>query len=230
MPSNSGQNLPSLFRKNKIVELAELFKVLKTSSRMTVFRRLSVIGYRVSCSHTGKFYTLESTPQYDQNGLWRHLGVLFSRDGTLRKTIIRLVSESVAGLFHRELEIILHLRVYNTLVDLCEDKLLAREQVTGEYLYLGPVQSRAKEQLACRLRMGTIACHEQGIKEHPLSLVIEVLLEVLHGAGCSVDVDVIVQRMSARKIMITTAEVDGILREYGVVKKKAQSLSKPSRS
>src|ERR1700756_3478020 len=102
--SDDVQALNRLFQRKRILNLKELFAALKTCSRTTVFRRLSSVGYQASCSHAGRYYTLSTIPEYDSNGLWRHNDVLFSRDGTLKATVRRLVAESVAGLFHRELE------------------------------------------------------------------------------------------------------------------------------
>ncbi len=53
----------SLVESQKIVTLAELKKALGTSATMTVFRKLTDLGYRTSYSHRGKFYTLEDIPR-----------------------------------------------------------------------------------------------------------------------------------------------------------------------
>src|SRR6266496_2315264 len=114
------QALSRLFQRRKIA-------ALDTRSRMTVFRRLSPMGYVSSYSHAGRYYTLRDIPVFDPDGLWQHAGVLFSRDGTLKKTVVRLVEEADAGQFHRELHVRLRLRVHNTLADLIAQQRLGRE-------------------------------------------------------------------------------------------------------
>jgi len=223
-----GQVLVRLFRKRKIVELNELLAVLKVGSARTVFRRLSAVGYLVSCSHAGRFYTLKTIPEYDQSGLWRHAEVLFSRDGTLKKTVRRLVEESDAGRFNRELEGSLQLRVQNTLADLIDCRLLGRELLAGDYLYVSADQRRAKRQIEERARLA----HEvaRTSKVYAPMLVIEVLLEVIHSAKGHAGVDTVAERLKNRGVTVTAADVGEILRQHGVVKKTARSRSTRSRS
>ena len=52
-PEESRRALQSLFGKKRIVTLEVLLKVLRTRSRMSVFRRLSMLGYITSYSHAG---------------------------------------------------------------------------------------------------------------------------------------------------------------------------------
>jgi hypothetical protein len=217
--------LVGLFRRKKIVELKDLFTTLKTSSRMTVFRRLSILGYLVSCSHTGRFYTLKTIPQYDANGLWRYADVLFSRDGTLKEAVRRLVEESDNGRFHRELEGRLQLRVHNTLADLIDRRLLGRELLGGDYLYVSADERRAKLQIGER---GRHVDDERKSKIYPPTIVIEVLLEVIHSAKAYAGVDIVAERLEARGVAVQ--DVDEILLQHGVVKKTARSRSTRSRS
>ena len=79
-PAQSRQALTRLFQRQSVADLATLSAALKTSSRTSVFRRLSVLGYLSSYSHAGRFYTLRHIPQFDRDGVWQHQGVCFSRD------------------------------------------------------------------------------------------------------------------------------------------------------
>ncbi|MBI4424707.1 MAG: hypothetical protein HY554_13320, partial [Elusimicrobia bacterium] len=100
-----------IFRRRQIADLATLKDALGTPSRTTVFRVLSSAGYLTSCSHAGRYYTLRRIPQFDEAGLWAHGEALFSKDGTLRATIVRIVGEAPAGKTHDELQAQLRLRV-----------------------------------------------------------------------------------------------------------------------
>jgi hypothetical protein len=77
--------------------LPQLKKALGTSATMTVFRKLKALGYRTSYSHRGKFYTLDSLPQFDSQGLWSHGGGWFSRHGNLLQTAAHWVKQAQAG-------------------------------------------------------------------------------------------------------------------------------------
>jgi len=75
-PEPSRQALTRLFQRQSVADLATLSSALKTSSRMSVFRRLSARDYLSSYSHAGRYYTLRDIPPFDQDGLWRiFLGV-----------------------------------------------------------------------------------------------------------------------------------------------------------
>src|SRR5574341_301129 len=101
-PERSRQTLTRLFQRQSIADLATLSAALRTSSRMSVFRRLSVLGYLSSYSHAGRYYTLRDIPQFDPHGLWQYQGVGFSRHGSLKTTVERLVEQSEAGRTHPE--------------------------------------------------------------------------------------------------------------------------------
>ncbi len=79
--------LRKLFREKLVVNMNCLFEVLETKSRMSVFRRLVELGYYSSCSHSGRYYTWKELPTFDENGLWSYRGILFSKEGTLRRTL-----------------------------------------------------------------------------------------------------------------------------------------------
>jgi hypothetical protein len=214
--------------------LKDLRAVLKTRSRMTVFRRLSTVGYRSSYNHAGRYYTLTDVPEFDEDGLWQHAGVGFSRDGTLKETVVHLVEKAEAGLFHRELQVRLQVRVHNTLADLVEARRIGRERLLGaqgEYLYVGADGARATVQVAHR----RLKIEEAAEKSQPAaaeiapSLVIEVLIEVIHGSVVRLDARQVAGHLAARAIVVTEEQVGDIFRRYGVVKKTAPSPSRRSR-
>jgi hypothetical protein len=84
---------------------------------MSVLRRLSALGHLSSYSHAGRYCTLRDIPQFEGDGLWQHQGVGFSRDGSLKTTVERLVEQSDAGRTHPELHPRRQVRVHNTLLD-----------------------------------------------------------------------------------------------------------------
>ena len=222
------QALARLFQRHKIAELDQLFTALRTRSRMTVFRRLSRMGYVTSYSHAGRYYTLREVPDFDPDGLWQHAGVLFSRDGTLKKTLVRLVEQSDAGRLHRELQRRVRLRVHNTLAELVAQRRLGREPIEGEYLYLSATRARAAAQLAHRAQLGREPAGPTDVELEP-AVVIEVLVEVIHGAVVRLDAHEIAARLAARGRAVTVAQVEAVFQRHGVVKKTAPSRSPRSR-
>lgn len=127
--------LKSFLDQAKIATMEELKKILGTEVAVTVFRKLKELGYLSSYSHRGKYYTLERIPRFNENGLWSHRSVWFSKRGNLLDTIVGLVNASLAGYLASELEDSLHVVVNQPVLVLLERKLIAREKVSGLYLY-----------------------------------------------------------------------------------------------
>ena len=215
---DSVQALTALFRRHPIADLDTLLTTLETQSRMSVFRRLSVIGYLTSCTHAGRFYTLRSIPKFDLEDLWCYEGICFSRHGTLKATVIHLVEQSDSGRTQHELQVRLRIRVHNTLLDLVRQKRIGRELWGGQYLYVSGDRERASTQLALRRSNGTAL-------EVATSAVIDVLLDLVRSAGMQVDAMSVSERLGARGVVVTPEQVEEILSRHGV-KKTALSRSK----
>ena len=222
--ADSSQALTALFSNRPVTELDTLFKTLRTRSRMSVFRRLSAIGYLTSYTHAGRFYTLRSLPAFDAEGLWCHHGSCFSRYGSLKSTVLHLVERSDAGRTQHELQVRLRVRVHNTLLDLVRQERIGREPWAGQYLYVHSDRERAAGQAALRRSQAARAVSS----EVAASAVIDVLLELVRSAGIDVGAQSVAERLGARGVRVTPEQVEEIFSRHGV-KKTARSHSKPSR-
>ncbi|MFZ3045266.1 MAG: hypothetical protein WA151_05080 [Desulfatirhabdiaceae bacterium] len=158
---SKNKKLVDAFILEKVLTIDVIKKILETSSRMTIFRRLKEEGYYSSYSHCGKYYTLCSIPQFDRNWLWNYAGVHFSRYGSLMETIPVFVKKSEAGCFASDLEKLLHVFVHNALGKLCLSGQLIRKQIGEQYLYLSPVL--AESQIIAREKSLT---HEIAQSDH----------------------------------------------------------------
>jgi hypothetical protein len=221
--SDSIEALTALFRNRPVADLATLFEALQTKSRMSVFRRLSAIGYLTSYTHAGRFYTLRGLPAFDRDGLWCHQGVCFSRQGSLKATIPYVVDNADAGRTQHELQVRLRVRVHNTLLDLVREKRIGRETWAAQYLYVSADAARAAAQLSLRQAQPEMASETAAAVT--TSAVIDVLLDLVRSAGVQVDVERIAERLNARGIAVTPEQVEDIFRRHGV-KKTARSRSK----
>jgi len=218
--------LERLFAQHPVADLTLLGRTLGTHSRMSVFRRLSALGYLSSYSHTGRYYTLASIPQFDVDGLWRWQQVGFSRDGTLKATVRRLVETSDSGHTQRELQRRLGVRVHNLLLDLVESRQLRRESIDeGEYVYVAAGRRRATTQMERRRAMAS-----ETVGAPPsASLEVEVLLEVIHGVRRpELDAAKVVAALGARGIRASVAEVAAVFDRHGL-KKTPRSRSPRSK-
>jgi hypothetical protein len=220
------KQIGTLFRKTPVLEMRVIERALGGRSRRSLYRDLDSLGYLSSYTHAGRYYTLASLPEFDADGLWRYQGIGFSRDGTLKETVVRLVENSDAGQFHRELQRRLQVRVHNTLADVVAHHRLGRERFEGEYLYLSAETARAAAQLACRTHPAREPAGRQG--ELAPSLVVDVLVEIIHGRT-HLGARELALRLVARGVTVTTAQVEEVFRCYDVGKKTAPSRSPHSR-
>ncbi len=149
--------LHSYLEKEKIASLEQLKQALRTTGTMTVFRKLSSLGYLSSYSHRGKFYTLKDIPQFDEQGLWSWHSVWFSKYGNLIETAREFVEGSEGGYTVQELEGLLHVECKAALLRLIERKLLERELIDGLYVYWSRVADKQRAQRLQRSQDQVIA-------------------------------------------------------------------------
>lgn len=142
--------LLDLFERLRAVTMPEMKAALGTGVDVTVFRKLATLDYQTSYSHRGAFYTLQSIPRFDAQGLWCGRGAWFSRQGTLLDTAATLVDGAPAGYLVDELEALLHVPVKDPLRQLVQADRLHRQEFQGLYLYLAKERTRRQEQLAAR--------------------------------------------------------------------------------
>ena len=214
--SKAQRALSRLFNRQAVADLPSIENVLGTTSRASVFRILSVIGYRTSYSHAGRYYTLEDVPRFDEDGLWAYGEVLFSKHRTLRATIVHFVDVAPAGQTHAELQARLRLRVHDTLHDLVAEKLIGRAALEELYVYVSARRVKARKQASARRRL-----LEQPPKHATLpnrSVVIDVLLAFIHHQRADpVALASILERDGTR---VSPPEIHAVFEKYGLGKKK----------
>ena len=223
-PEESSQALARLFQVRRVADLKALCGALKTGSRMSAFRRLNTLGYFSSYSHAGRFYTLKDIPAFDDDGLWQHQGVCFSRLGSLKATVRAWIPASVAGYTHQELHARLHVRVHNTLLDLFRQKAIGREVVERELVYVSIENARAQLQLAARRGRQDVPVAATAVSRSQVA--IEVLVEVIHAASVKLSPAQVAARLTARGVGVTVDDVAAVYSQYELGKKTLVSRSR----
>jgi len=225
-PEASRKVLLKMFRKKYIANLDELFRVLDTHSRMSVFRRLKPLGYLSSFTDAGCYYTLHDIPKFDPLGLWFYQGVGFSRAGTLKSTVIDIVNLSEAGKTPTELLNLLRLKVanslHNTLHGLTKGKQLNRHRLQGLALYTSIDAEVAGKQITARREI--IKSGLQLPAAISMEVTIAVLVEALRAGKILVPAVTVAARLKAQGMPISVAEVQQIFCQYGLqAEKKTQA-------
>ena len=205
------EELSQLLATGGVVDMGTIRKALGGVSAMTAFRYLRDVPYRRSYNHNGRYYSTHDPARYDRRGLWTCDDVHFSKDGSLRDTVLRLVQEATAGTTHQELQARLKVRVQNALLDLYRKRHVERERLTDVYLYLHIDPSVRDEQLRQRREQIEARGRECEI-EVSHELVIEVLLVLIRHPGSTVG-DV-VRHLRGHSPPIKSPEVSAVFDRY----------------
>jgi hypothetical protein len=149
-PAFLSDALRQRLQRHKLATLAELKQALGTDVAVTVFRKLKELDYLTSYSHRGRYYTLRDIARFDTEGLWSHDSVWFSRHGTLLATAQHFVNHAAQGYFAEELASALHVEVHDALRQLVLRRQIARQGLSGLYLYTAADPSTRQRQLYSR--------------------------------------------------------------------------------
>ena len=222
----SAQTLLDLFTSETVVDLPRIQVALGGASSMTAFRYLREVPYRRSYNHNGRYYCLYEPARYDRLGLWSMGGVHFSVDGSLAKTVRRLVDEMEAGATQRELQERVRVRVHNTLLTLLRRGEVERERLAQLYVYLHRDADLRAGQIRCRgalLSAGRTVRIETGVADE---IVIQVLLTLLHHSGAKAAQ--VVRYLRGHSPPISLLQVDAVFARYdleSIGKKGGSSIS-----
>lgn len=148
-------SLVRLLRRRKIATMDEMKAALGTRVDRTVFRKLSELPYLSSYSHRGGFYTLDALAQFDERSLWTCRGAHFSRFGSLIDTVEQFVARSDRGFLASELAAELQAQTKEPLLRLVSLGRLARERISGQYVYCASDSTKRRDQLRQRRARGT---------------------------------------------------------------------------
>ncbi len=227
MTSSQGESrIVSLLRELIVATVDILCNKLSTS-RSTVLRALKSYGYFSSYNFNSSYFTLKDIPHFDEDGLWFHGEVGFSRYGTLAQTIKALIGHSEKGYTILELQKLLGTKVHNQLSSLCRKKILTRFYVGRNCVYTSvepklqaSQEAKRKEQI---IKSKPVAGSQKDSKERnpPQQLdtltVIRLLVEMIKKPDA--EVASLSQTLQRQGLSITAEQMRGVIEFYSLSKK-----------
>ena len=144
------RDIEILLTKTKVCTIEEIKRALGTDSRITVLRKLRELAYQTSYSHSGRYYTLRGTCQFNDEGLWTFRKAWFSIYGTLLDTSKKFVDQSSRGFTNSELDQALHVETRLSLGLLLKRGLVSREKVDGVFVYVSNDNQVRRRQIVAR--------------------------------------------------------------------------------
>jgi len=215
------KKLENFIKSRRVVQMRDLFKVVQSTSRMTVFRRLSGVEYLCSYTHAGRYYTLFDTAHFDSDGIWFYDDIGFSQNGSLKNTVIYLVDNADGGKFHSDLQRQLRVRVHNVLLDLVRSKQIKRTKFEGQFLYLSTDKARSTKQIEQRDKLSMQLRRIPDFITQPM--VIEILAEVIRQSKRHPRADQVASALAIRGLPIAENDVMTVFDQCDIEKKTPDS-------
>lgn len=194
------ERLLPLFAQRKCWTIEELMHELDYAA-ISVRRLLKQVGYFSSFTHNNKWYTLKSIPVFDKYGLWFYENIGFSKNGSLKKTILYFIAKSPQGLSAKQLAERLSLPCHAVLNHLYKRGAIDRFKGDKEFVYLA-IDEKVKSR-----QLGRLQVSHPVETRHPESLsaqaAVRVLVEFIKRPGASV---VELSQAIAKKQVIASPE------------------------
>lgn len=204
------------FARKKVISKAELLQGCGCSP-MTAWRLLRKVGYCRSYNYNAKYFTLDTTPEFDDDGLWAYQGVRFSKWGTLPETIIAVIERSPGGMTAKELAEFLRVRNLKPLLTrLILNERLWREALENAFVYLVPEQKRHNHQLQHRKTEIATAPRLRPLPEP--QQIIALLVEMIRNPGRTPQQWA--RRLISHKVPLGTQDIRAVMEHYQLTAKK----------
>ena len=222
MPRIDAQKkLENFIKSRRVVQMRDLFEAVESTSRMTVFRRLSGVEYLCSYTHAGCYYTLLDIARFDSDGIWFYDDIGFSQNGSLKNTVTYLVDNADGGKFHSDLQRQLRVRVHNVLLDLVRSKQIKRTKFEGQFLYLSSDKARSTKQIEQRDKLSMQLRRIPVFITQPM--VIEILAEVIRQSKKHPHAEQVASALAIRGLPIAENDVMTVFDHYDIEKKTPDS-------
>ena len=212
---NIAEQIHQLLLKNTIMSLKQLRAELQDRPRSSLFRDLKKLDLISSYTHTGQYHSLTRLAKFDEDGLWFFQDVGFSRYGTLKRSLVQVITHSSAGMTHRELRKLFRVEVQKPLTALVSSNAVARQLLPSRiHVYLS-ADATSVAQLERRLAIGDKALNVALPAE---SIRIEILVEVIRAPERSLNETVLGPRLRKRGVRVKDEAVRTVLAYYDIKK------------
>ena len=200
----------NFLNKQKVANLQEITYSLNCSIR-SAQRRLKAWKVYRSYNKNGCYFVLPSTPNFDNNGLWKYKGIHFSKHGSLKNTVITLIRNAEKGLNASEICSLLELSPRGFISYFNNIQGLRREKHKGRIIYFPDEESIYIKQKSKR------ESEEKIIQLPSDTVAISVLVELIKYPKSTLQA--CAQRLRRKGIQIKLEAIQKLLDYHGIEKK-----------
>ncbi len=204
--------LVELFVERKCWTISQLSEAMGYAE-ISVKRFLKQIGYYSSFTHNSKWYTLDRLPTFNKDGLWFYEELGFSKDGNLKKTILRLIDRSHQGLSAKQLAQKLNSPNYAVLNQMHKRGVIDRLKTPKGFIYLSGKEDKKAQQTR---RLKSLIAEEKKPTALTAQAAVAVLTEFIKNPQASFAE---LSRAVAKRQVIATPETIEQLFEQHSLKK-----------
>jgi len=209
------EQIHQLLLKHTIMSLKQLRAELQDRPRSSLFRDLKKLDLISSYTHTGQYHALMRLAKFDEDGLWFFRDVGFSRYGTLKRSLVHVITHSPAGMTHREMKKLFRVDVQKPLTELVSINAVSRQLLPSRiHVYLSADEASVA-QWERRLAIGDKALEVALPAE---SIRIEILVEVIRTPERSLDEKVLGPLLRKRGVLVKDEAVRDVLAYYDIKK------------
>lgn len=210
----SHEQLRELFDRQNCWTIDQLNQSLDYSA-ISIRRFLKQLGYYSSFTHNSKWYTLDSIPQFDRNGIWFEHDIGFSRHGNLKQSIVYFIAKSPGGLSARELADIFSIPCHAVLNHMYKSGTIERVRETSGFIYLSETPEIKDQQLKRIKAAQRVDYSQQKLTAHS---AVHVLVEYIQRPKSSF---VELSRAVAKKQVIATPQaIERFFADHDLIPKK----------
>jgi hypothetical protein len=208
--------MQKLLLKNRVMSVKQLRHEFRGRSRSSLFRDLRQLDEISSFTHTGQYHALKRNAAFDESGLWFFQDIGFSQYGTLKNTLVQVISDSQAGMTHKEMKTLFRIDVQKPLTDLVNTSAVTRQLLPNRiYVYLSATQNKAEDQFQRRLAIND---RPLDIALPPESIRIEILVEVIQAPQRTLEENLLGPLLRKRGVIIKDDEIAYVLAYYDIKK------------
>jgi hypothetical protein len=208
--------MQKLLLKNRVMSVKQLRHEFRGRSRSSLFRDLRQLDEISSFTHTGQYHALKRNAAFDESGLWFFQDIGFSQYGTLKNTLVQVISDSQAGMTHKEMKTLFRIDVQKPLTDLVNTSAVTRQLLPNRiYVYLSATQNKAEDQFQRRLAIND---RPLDIALPPESIRIEILVEVIQAPERTLEENVLGPLLRKRGVITKDDEIAYVLAYYDIKK------------
>jgi hypothetical protein len=206
------------FRKRKVTTVPDLMSSMRCSA-ITVRRYLKQWRAITSYNKNGCYYVLPDIPRFNEYGLWQYKTIGFSKYGSLKRTIIHLVEDSLSGRDASEIAQLVGVDPHPILSRLIAKSSLQRRKVSGVFVYLSLNEERSTSQFQKRLEMRM----PESIGLPSDTVGVAILVELIKNPKLTSKT--LSRHLQNRGMTAPSQTIDNFLVYHGILKKTPDSAS-----